>query len=52
MPRELIVYGIEGSVFDIGQTISPAVTASIRTVFDIVTAEIKEHLSIGRPIGG
>ena len=44
MPRELIVYGIEGSVFDIGQSVSPAVIASIQTVFEVVTAEIKEHL--------
>jgi len=45
MPRELIVYGIEGDAFDIGKTISPSVTASIQTVFEIVTAEIQEHLS-------
>ena len=40
MPPELIVYGIEGESFDIGQAVSPAVTASIQTVFEIVTAEV------------
>jgi hypothetical protein len=40
MPPELIVYGIEGESFDIGQAVSTAVTASIQTVFEIVTAEV------------
>jgi hydrogenase maturation protease len=47
MPSELIVYGIEGHGFDIGQAVSPAVIASIQTVSEVVTAEIKEHLSTG-----
>ena len=47
MPRELIVYGIEGSVFDVGQAVSAAVTASIHAVSETALAEMRKRLSTG-----
>lgn len=47
MPCELIVYGIEGGVFDVGQAVSPAVTASIHAVSETALAEMRKRLSTG-----
>ena len=44
MPRELMVYGIEGHSFDFGQSVSPAVTASIQMVFEGVIATFQKRL--------
>jgi hydrogenase maturation protease len=46
LPRELIVYGIEGESFGIGQAVSPAVAASIQAVSETLRTEIqKKHLA-------
>lgn len=48
IPDELIVYGIEGENFTLGQSISPAVTASIQAVSEAVSAELRKRLSDAR----
>lgn len=45
IPTELIVYGIEGENFSIGQSVSPAVTVSIQAVSETACAEIRKRLS-------
>jgi hydrogenase maturation protease len=45
IPNELIIYGIEGENFGLGQSVSPSVTASIQVVSEAAGAEIRKRLS-------
>jgi hydrogenase maturation protease len=45
LPRELIIFGIEGGNFNLGQSISPSVTASIQAVSEAALVEIRKRLS-------
>ena len=45
IPDELIIYGIEGGNFGLGQPVSPSVTASIQAVSEAALAEIRKRLS-------
>ena len=47
LPKDFLVYGIEGTTFDFGQGLSPAVAAAA----DEVMARILERLGVGEPRG-
>ncbi len=50
VPPRLVVYGIVGSAFAIGETLSAGVERAIRTVADAVLAEACMWLSLDAPI--
>ena len=48
LPRELVIFGVEGENFEAGTNVSPAVEAGIKTVVESVLQEV--HLNITAPV--
>ena len=51
LPRQLVVYLVEGERFDIGTPLSPAVAEAVNRVAESILAELSEIFAASRPSG-